>query len=40
MNNAFTSNHKLVLNRRLTLTTSCWKSMAIRLWQIYAERTS
>lgn len=40
MINAFTTNNILVLNRRLTLTTLCWKSQAIRLWSHYAERSS
>jgi hypothetical protein len=40
MNNAFTVNHKLVLNRRLTLPTLGWQSQVIRLWPYYAERSS
>jgi hypothetical protein len=40
MNNAFTANDNLVLIRRLILTTLCWKNQVIRLWPIYAERSS
>lgn len=40
MNNVSPLNHNLVLNRRLILTTLCWKNQVIRLWPINAERSS
>jgi len=45
MNNAFTVDNlpainKVNLNRCLNLTTLCWKTQVIRLWPLYAERSS